>query len=360
MLIAGVLRLLPFCKAIFGLFTIDPAPGALNQNALGATTYRWHDNNLNGTYQPGEVDLSYTGPDFLSQVTPAGATFNPDLKAPTSSEYAVSFERELAAATSIRTLYLYHGYSDQNSTINPLRPYSAFTVPLQLRDPGPDGIVGNANDGQVVTVWDYSPAFRGGTFQANQAVNRASDRGDHYNSFDLAFVRRPNNRWGASTSVSFTKNHRWLAGATTGTTTAAPPNPNEDYFPLDETWNWNYKANATYRLPWDIFAGAIYDLRNGNYYQRTYVFRGLPELGTATLRLEKFGSQQLPNVHQLDLRAGKTLKFGKTSLELSVDAVNVLNISTAFTATYVSGPRYGQTLTYSTPFAARLGVVFSF
>jgi hypothetical protein len=111
----------------------------------------------------------------------------------------------------------------------------------------------------------------------------------------MTFVRRPVGKWGVTTSLSLTKNHRYLANAGT------PLSPNDDYFPLDETWNWNYKANGTYRLPWDIFAGAIYDLRSGIYYQRTYVFRGLPQQGTVNLRLEKFGSQHLPNVHQLDL-----------------------------------------------------------
>ena len=340
-------------KGGFGLFSLDPTAANLNQNGLVATTYRWRDLNRNGTYQAGEVDLSYSGPDFLSQVTSAGAIYNPAQKVPTANEISASFERELAASTSARVLYLYHGYFNQNDAINPLRPYSAFTVPIRLPDPGPDGIV--APGDPLVTVWDYSAAYRGGAFQGNTVVNRPSGRNDHYHSVDMTFVRRPVGKWGFASGLSLTKSHRWLASAGT------PLSPNDEYFPLDETWSWNYKANATYRLPWDIFAGAIYDVRSGVYYQRTYVFRGLPQQGTATVRLEKFGSQQLPSIHQFDLRAGKTLNLYKTStLELSLDALNVFNLSTPFSATYASGPRHGNVLTYATPVTVRLGAVFAF
>src|SRR5262249_30704953 len=143
----------------------------------------------------------------------------------------------------------------------------------------------------LVTVWDYPAAFRGGAFQANEAVNRDSSRNDHYNSFDVTFTRRPVGRWGFGASLSVTKNHKWISAASVvggapGASAATPQSPNDNYFPLDETTNWNYKANATYRLPWDIFTGAIYDLRNGLFYQRTYVFRGVPQQGTVTLRLD--------------------------------------------------------------------------
>src|SRR5262249_23194902 len=134
-------------KGSFGLFALDPTPANLNQNGFVVTVYRWHDNNRNGSYQAGEADLSYTGPDFGSQMAPANALYNPDLKVPTANEIAASFERELTASTSIRALYLFHEYFNQNDAINALRPYSAFNVPIQMRDPGPDGVVGNADDG---------------------------------------------------------------------------------------------------------------------------------------------------------------------------------------------------------------------
>ena len=46
---------------------------------------------------------------------------------------------------------------------------SAYNIPLQRRDPGPDGNIGTADDGPMVTIYDYDPAFRGNAFEKLQA-----------------------------------------------------------------------------------------------------------------------------------------------------------------------------------------------
>src|SRR5712691_821428 len=56
-------------KGSFGGFIDDIAEFFLQRFgplALITTTYRWHDNNNDKLYQPGEVDLSANSTDFLS------------------------------------------------------------------------------------------------------------------------------------------------------------------------------------------------------------------------------------------------------------------------------------------------------
>lgn len=348
-------------KASYGVFNTSVSPGNFNKNSATTTTYRWQDANRNGRYDTGEINLDPNGPAFLSISTPANTIANPDLKSATATEATASIERELMANTSIRVLYLRRVSQNSSGTINPLRPYSAFTIPLTRRDPGADGIIGTSNDGPLVTIYDYDPAFRGADFVGNQAVNRPADREDSLNTLDMTFNRRATVRWGLMASFNVTKNHQWL--------TAIPQSPNEEYYPLDETWTWNYKLSGTYRLPGEVFVGAIYNGNRGDAGQRTYVFRAadplggppLRQQGTVTLRLEPYGAQRGPAVRQLDLRAGKTFGLGAARrLELSIDALNALNSSSPYTTTYLSGPTFGDVVTYASPLTVRLGTVFSF
>ena len=81
------------------------------------------------------------------------------------------------------------------------------------------------------------------------------------------------------------KNHRWLAGVF--------QSPNDEFFPLDETWSWAGNVSAPYRLPYDISVSGFLQSKSGVKGQRTYIFRTVdPDGGTpiaqgnTTLRLE--------------------------------------------------------------------------
>lgn len=66
---------------------------------------------------------------------------------------------------SVRGLYLFRQFGDQFAAVNVLRPYGAFNIALNRRDPGPDGTVGTGDDGPMVTIHDYDAAFRGSAFR---------------------------------------------------------------------------------------------------------------------------------------------------------------------------------------------------
>jgi hypothetical protein len=160
-------------KATFGLYNYllgDTYADAFNRNATANAVFNWHDLNGDKLYKPGEVnlDLTSTNSDFRSITAASNQILNPNLKSPNIWETTASFERELAANMGIRVMYVHKLVSDSivnstNSTvsINTLRPYSAWSVPITRRDPGPDGILGNADDAGQVTLADYSAAYRG-------------------------------------------------------------------------------------------------------------------------------------------------------------------------------------------------------
>jgi hypothetical protein len=335
-------------------------------NPVVATTtaYRWHDLNGDNNYQPGEVNLSTAAgsPDFISISGAANTQPLSDkaFKVPSTHEFSASIERELIPNMSGRVLYVYKRFQNQYDTINVARPYSAYNIPLTRRDPGPDGIVGTADDGGMVKIYDYDPAYRGAAFTLNARVNRPDSQADTAQTIEGSVQKRLSNRWSMGSSFGATKQHRWIQGVI--------ETPNQETFPLDETWDYQFRLNGSYTLPFDILLGGTMTTLNGVKGQRTYIFRaadplgGLPlrQLTTVTLRLDAFGSERGPVQNYVDLRLGKNFRIGQQRIEISADAINALNTNVAQATTYVAGPTYGQITLIPAPRIVRFGLQYSF
>jgi hypothetical protein len=348
-------------KASYGWFNTEGAlAGNYNQLTIFTTDYRWHDLNNDGRYQTGEVNLNTNGADFLSTTSAANTPPNPDLLLSHYQEVSASIERELAPNLAARVLYVLKRSGDDIATsINTLRPFSAYNIPITRTDPGPDGTLGTADDAGQVTIYDYDPAYRGSNFVNNQTVNRPDGRSDYFNSFEGSVTRRLAGSWSLLAAYTATKYHRWLVGY--------PQSPNDTYFDLDNQWRWSFKLNGNYNLPHDFLVGAIVEVVNGALGQRTYVFRAtdpsgppLRQLATVTLRLEPYGAHSEPPQTQFNARVGKKFAFSRKVLNLSFDVLNVMNSSAITAVTYVSGPSFGRVTDILPPRTLRVGATFDF
>ena len=86
-------------------------------------------------------------------------------------------------------------------------PPEVYNQVLTRRDPGPDGLLDTGDDGGLVNVYDYDPAFRGSNFVGNQITNSELDH--TFQNVEFMLNRRQTGRWHASTSFLLTKNHRF-------------------------------------------------------------------------------------------------------------------------------------------------------
>jgi hypothetical protein len=336
-----------------------------NRNALQYDTFKWHDLNGDNQYQRGEVDLNVNGPDFVTVNGAVGNRITSSLQQPLYQEYSGSYEHEIVPTLGFTSSYVYRHVSHQYDLPGPnaLRPASAYNIPITRRDPGPNGVVGNADDGGLMTFYDYDPAFKGLAFVQNTVINNPN--ANWFHTFELTVVKRPTKRWQGSASVFWVKNHRWITN-----TFNAP----QDYnFALDETWGWAGEFNASYRLPWDLLLAASLQSKQGAKGQRTVLFGttdpagGTPiaQLGTVLYRVTPFGSVLGPALNVFNLRADKNIRLGGTrKFGVHFDVFNVLNSNAPNAYNFQSGPTY----LYATGVnggilparIARVGATFSF
>jgi hypothetical protein len=335
-----------------------------SEATVTVTTYEWHDLNGDLLYQPGEVDLDPDGDDFVSLAQRSGASGisgaarpipNPDLEQPYTDEASVTLEQELMGNLAFRGLLVYKRVVGDYGNKNILRPFDAWNIPLQRRDPGPDGVIGSADDGDLVTLWTFDPSFAGASFVRNQPINRDSDHNDTYKGFELTLTKRQSNGWSALGSFQMLKNHVWLGNA------ATPSSPNDLIFPLNETWDWSGKLMGSYRAPFDLQLSALYNFLAGTPQRRTYTFRGIPTASTVTIPLEELGAQRNPAQHVVNFKVARPLSLGGNKrLQLSFQVFNLFNENTATTIRYVAGPTYHQVSEILPPRVARFGAEFTF
>ena len=95
----------------------------LNPNGAKTYTYNWRDLNGNRNYDKGEVNLNPNGPDFISNGGLTQGIVNANEVPPTSDEYSIGFERQLAKDLGLRVSGVYARNNHVPPFLNPSLPY---------------------------------------------------------------------------------------------------------------------------------------------------------------------------------------------------------------------------------------------
>lgn len=341
-------------KATYGLYNFNPSvdfADPYNQNSLESTVYRWRDLNGNRDYDSGEVDLSASGPDFVSRTGARNVGLNRDLNQPATQEMSAQLEREVMSNFSVKAVYVHKQISNLYANVNTLRPYSAYNVVLNRQDPGPDGVLGSADDGAFMTLYDYDPAYRGAAFVADTPMNRAGNR-DKYQTIEVTAHKRRARDFDVLASFGATKNHRQLI--------TVKQSPNDEAFAVDTTWTWTAKMSASYSAPYGIQLSGYYTGLSGTPRQRTYVFRNLPQSSTLTMRVAEYGEEHLPHQHIVNFRVGKRFNIKNFRLDANAELFNALNVNTITGMNDASGPTYDAITGIMPPRIVRLGATLAF
>ncbi len=341
----------------------------INRNVINRSVYRWRDLNSNLNYDPGEVNLDPNGPDFISRTVAGlsgaliGGVPSPDEKQPYTDEFMLQFERQLMSNFAVRVTGVYSQALNETRLANALRPYDVFNIPIINRDPGPDGVVGTADDpGTFITYYDYSAAYRGDRFQRPTIVNDPKANAN-YRSFEAAVSRRLANRWQLMGSYSITKNHQPLpTNVGSGTTFQAnTQDPNSEIFALDDTLEWQARLSGSYQLPGAVIVSTNFEHRSGANWARDFQFRGGAQTPTIVLKVEPISANRRPNINLTDLRVEKVLRMPNGHRATArMGVFNLFNVSTVLNSTTRSGPNFGRITSIILPRILDFGVTYRF
>ncbi|MGE5361448.1 MAG: TonB-dependent receptor domain-containing protein [Bacteroidales bacterium] len=318
-----------------------------NPNAANTTTYRWLDLNKNLDYNDGELGT------YVSSTGALSSMVNPDLKQPKTKELTTSLERQIAPNFSTRVSYVYRREVDRYQTVNTLRPYSAYSIPINNIDPGPDGKLGTSDDGGAVTYYDYSSAYGGSAFVKYTDLN-VDGYDNTYHNVELAAQKRLSNHWQLVTSVLATHTDMWRNGI--------PQDPNADnFYPKSKYWEWGFKLSGSYEFPYQIQTAAMFTSQSGDAWGRTARFTlGLKQLSEVILYMEDPAAHRLPTQNILNLRVEKRQKIGPGTASFQLDVFNVTNTNVELGVTNRSGSTFNYVTSIVAPCVARLGVTYTF
>ena len=271
---------------------------AFNPNPSGwSQTYLWtNDANGNGRWDPGEEGrlIAVSGGS-------ASTRLDPDI-ANTYVHQATRLHRARGGAGLRRADR--RGRERQAPAVrhDQRQPAAdAYSVPVAVVDPGPDGRLGSADDGATLTAYDLAAESREPP-PVNLTTNLPDSNSEYY-TWEITATKRQSARW--SLLASFTET--WNREAALGTGNDFTPNAlinaagSQDRFTT-----WQAKVNGTMSLPLGFRVVPVVRHQSGNPFARTFV-RTL-NYGNATIKAEPIAANRTPNITLVDLRTEKAFR----------------------------------------------------
>jgi hypothetical protein len=289
-------------------------------------------------------------------------TIDPNLNRPVTNEFSTNIEREVVTGLSARASYVFKGVRDIWGEDDPIRN-GAFTVPITITDPGPDGVLATGDE-QTFQTFDRPSA----TGQQRVYTNPEGYDAD-FQTVELAINRRFANKWMLLTSFGYTWSkmqhvHDNTAPTPTGYTRFYSFRPVDrlfgDEFGRETSTVWNYKIIGRYELPWGIGTSGSWRLQSGQNFGRTIAVT-MPGDGARTIRVEPIDANRYPNISIIDLRLDKSFTLPKQAgkVTFQVDGFNLAN-SGAVTLFRTTTVNYREVTELLSPRIFRVGFRWDF
>jgi hypothetical protein len=335
-------------KLHYGKYWLYPGANfaaAFNPNPAGwSRTHLWtSDANGNGRWDPGEE-----GPVISVSGGSASTRLDSGIVNTHVHQATAYVEREVAADFAVRTGFVVNAQRQPYGTINVSRPLSAYSLPIAVVDPGPDGRSGSADDGPTFAAFDLTSASLGAA-PVNLTTNLPDSDSDYY-TWEITATKRPSSRW--SLLATFTET--WAREAALG--------PGPDFTPnalvnatgsQNRFTTWQAKLYATINLPLDLRVVPVVRSQSGAPFARTFV-RTL-NYGNATIKAEPIDANRTRTVTLVDLRTEKGFRIGRARVMGFFDVYNLFNTNAEQTLTTSSGASWLRPTVITGPRILRMG-----
>lgn len=348
-------------KANWGLYAWNPGTAlseSVNNNpADWYNQYAWTDTNGNRLYDRGEegVIIGRRG-------GAASGSLDPNIKNTMTSEVSAWLEHELMPGFAVSGGYVYRGIDNFRVLTNANRPREAFNVPITIRDPGPDGVLGNGDDGAGIPGFNLSEAARTAGVR-NVTTNLPGSA--EFHTVEFSANKRQSGRWSLQGSFALRMNKdqdtAYFGNNLRSLSTGA--NPNEFINTADGRYEfsmWNVKINGSYDAPWGIRLTPALRVQQGQSFGRTFLATAANGINYGSQRIltEPIDSQRQDTINILDLRAEKSFRTGPRRIAIFGDIYNITNSNAAQNITWNSGTAYLRPVSIIGPRIMRFGVKF--
>jgi hypothetical protein len=335
-------------KVHHGTFFVYPAPiftAALNPNPSGwSETYLWtNDANTNGRWDPGEEGrrVSLSGGS-------AATRLDPDIDNTYVRQTAAYLEREVARDLGVRTGFVVNARRQPYGTINVSRPLDAYTEPVTIVDPGPDGRLGTSDDGAALTAYSLTAEALSAP-PINLTTNLPEGDSEYY-TWEITATKRQSAGWSMLASFTHTWSHESALGAGSDFTPNARIHSSDGQ---DRFTTWQAKVNGTIDLPRAFRVVPVVRYQSGQPFARTFV--QTLNYGTATIKAEPVTANRTPDILLVDVRTEKAFRVYAVQVMGFIDIYNLFNTNAAQTLTTGSGSAWLRPTAITGPRVFRVG-----
>lgn len=348
-------------KFSFGRYRVAPnASLGFNSNPNSNqwwSQYDWPaDLNQNGVWDPGEEARRQRRRGGV-----AVESLDPDLKLPLLDEAGAWIERLLPGGVALRTGAIWRLERFPFARQNVNQPFEAFTVPVQIRDRGPDGLADTADDGPIWTAYDLDPDYLGQPV-VNEVRNVAGASSEYF-TLEIAATRRMRGRWSLGAGFA----HTWNGDHASGYSGQSLRNNAYPLTPNDllnagaggryEFSTWTAKAHGTLEVPWQVRITPVLRHQSGQPFGRTQTTEpGQLRYGTVTLLMEPVGTRRLDHISLVDVRIERSMRVKRRRVAAFLDIFNCLNANPEQNAIWSSGASFLRPLSIVSPRIARIGL----
>ena len=347
-------------KANYGTYWWNPGPDlsqSVNPNQeVWFRRYVWNDRNGDLLYQPGEEGrLNSSGGGVASSLLAE------DLKDTYTTETALWLEREMLPAFGVRTGFVWRGERDQAMSFNANRPFEAYTVPVMIPDPGPDGVRGNTDDAADIPGFNLAPEYL--NLPVVNIYDNVPGDADYY-TFELSATKRMSNRWSMMAAFSHTwteaQNNSFFGTNFRQNQLAITPNDliNTEPDGKIKHTDWTLKLHGTIEGPWALKISPMLRHQGGQNFGRT--FSATLNYGTVRIAAEPLETRRQDDITVVDFRLEKVIRASGLQLGPFMDLYNVFNANAVQNLTWNSGSSFLRPTNIVPPRVLRLGAKVSF
>jgi hypothetical protein len=343
-------------KGNYGRYWWNPGAelsAAVNPNPpIWQRRHVWTDTNGDRLWQPGEEGrlISALGGGATSTIAPG-------LEDTRTEEVATWLEREVRSNFGVRGGFVWRTERQLYQLLNASQPFSAFSVPRTVPDPGPDGRPNTSDDGPPIRAWDLAPAYVGLPVR-NQLTNVPDARTNYY-TWEITGTKRMSRGWSAVASFAHTTSYAQanVFFDTSFRQNALPVTPNDlintEPNGQEKSTDIAAKLTASWEGPWGLKVSPVYRYQAGQNFGRTIV--ATLNYGSVRIPAEPLNSRRQDNVSLIDLRVERKTRVGSAQVAPFIDIYNLTNANPIQNTSWSSGSSFLLPLAIVPPRVLRIG-----